>query len=376
MNPHRLSALDGLRGVAILLVLVHNLDVVPRGTGIAGRLLGFPLDVGWIGVQLFFVLSGFLITRGLLADQGSQTYFRSFFIRRALRIFPLYFATLFVLLVLWPAFGPLPPSLEAERQHQGWLWLFLSNWTGPLGIGGEGLPHFWSLAVEEQFYVLWPFVVFRRSPKHIVRICALIMAVSLVARTVSLLAGIQPEMIYDWTIYRMDALAMGSALAALGAMPDSNAWLRRHASRAPLAAGVCLIAGALLTHGFPRTTFTTQTIGYTLLALIFGLSVVALAFDSRVRNDWWLRPMQSAPLMSLGRYSYAMYIFHKPLHDLVGVPLLQRGWGNDLSVTVGLAYLAVASLASYGLAWLSYHAFEKHFLALKERFAPRVGAPT
>jgi peptidoglycan/LPS O-acetylase OafA/YrhL len=373
MTVRRLSALDGLRGVAILLVLAHNLDAVPRGTGVAARLLALPLDIGWIGVQLFFVLSGFLITRGLLAEQGSPTYFRSFFIRRTLRIFPLYFATLLVLLVLWPAFGSLPPGMESERQHQVWLWLFLSNWTETLGFNGGGLPHFWSLAVEEQFYLLWPFVVFRRSPRQIVRLCAFIMVASLVARTASLLAGIQPQAVYVWTVYRMDALAMGSALAALGAMPQASDWLRRHASRAPALAVACLVAGAVLTRAYPRTTFTTQTIGYTLLALVFGLAVVALVFDPRTRAAWWLRPMTSRPLMSIGRYSYAMYIFHKPLHDLIGLPLLQRGWGNEYGAGVGLAYLAIASAITYGLAWFSYHAFEKHFLGLKERLAPHVG---
>lgn len=376
MTTQRVTGLDGLRGLAILLVLGHNFDPESHGSGLLVRLITYPLDSGWTGVQLFFVLSGYLITCGLMAEQSSPDYYRSFFIRRTLRIFPLYFVTLFLLLIVLPLFMALPEALAHEKQHQIWLWLYLSNWTAPLGLGGEGLPHFWSLAVEEQFYLLWPFVIHRRRPVEVIWISFFVIVASLLARTGSLLAGLDPKIVYTWTIYRMDALAVGSLIAALMTMPDMKSRLSGRIGRGALVpAGVAAAMGVVATRGFPRLTFPTQTFGYTLLALVFGLLVMAVACARDSDNAWWLRALRSQSLGAFGKYSYAMYVIHKPLHDLVGMPALQRFLGSGrLGLAVSALYIAGATVVTLVAAIISYHLLERHFLALKERFGARWAA--
>lgn len=376
MTAQRVTALDGLRGLAILLVLGHNFDPESHGSSLLVRLLTYPLDAGWTGVQLFFVLSGYLITCGLMADQSSPHYYGSFFIRRTLRIFPLYFASLFLLLIVLPQFMALPEAMAHEKKHQIWLWLYLSNWTAPLGLGGEGLPHFWSLAVEEQFYLLWPFVVHRRSPVAVFWISVFVIVASLLARTGSLLAGLDPKIVYTWTIYRMDALAVGSLLAALLAMPEMKARLGGRFGRGALiAACIGAVIGAVATRGFPRLTFPTQTVGYTLLAVVFGLLVLAAVLARDNENVWWLRALRSRSLGAFGKYSYAMYVIHKPLHDLVGVPTLQQLVGSGrLGLAASAVYIIGATVVTLVAAFVCYHLLERHFLALKERFSVRLAA--
>src|SRR5262245_39580963 len=153
--PPHIPALDGLRGIAILLVIPHNADVFSNSAAWLwpAALLA---HAGWIGVQLFFVLSGFLITRNLLDSRAADNYFQSFYWRRVLRIFPLYYLTLIAGLVIAPRLFQFPSGALASLQNQAWLWTFLSNWTQPLGLEVSGFSHFWSLAIEEQFYLVWP----------------------------------------------------------------------------------------------------------------------------------------------------------------------------------------------------------------------------
>ncbi len=188
-----LPALDGLRALAVFVVVEHNISLVSGGEGLLLHQLESMLHRGWMGVQLFFVLSGFLITRILLETRRSPEYFRSFYSRRALRIFPLYYATLIFLFLLLPALGQTPSVLAEDMpfSRQVWLWAYLSNWTGPRGLGGGSPPvfHFWSLAVEEQFYLLWPLVVLFCTPKRLMQVCGGVVLASLLCRAAYLVAG-------------------------------------------------------------------------------------------------------------------------------------------------------------------------------------------
>ncbi|HZJ61945.1 MAG TPA: acyltransferase [Kofleriaceae bacterium] len=159
-------ALDGVRGLAILLVLAHNLSPFESTRRLIDLSAGLTFDFGWVGVQLFFVLSGYLISGILLDTRGAPGYYRAFFGRRVLRIFPLYYGVLFLCLVLLPVLGLAPDALLADRRHSVWLWTYLINWAEPLGAAIAVFPHFWSLAVEEQFYLVWPFVVSRTPPRR------------------------------------------------------------------------------------------------------------------------------------------------------------------------------------------------------------------
>ena len=162
-NPH-IPALDGIRGLAILLVLLCHFplygDMQP--TIFIDKLFYAMTRAGWCGVDLFFVLSGFLITGILYDAKGSRFFFRNFYMRRCLRIFPLYYGVLAVFFVIVPFVLPLGRNYELFLKDQAWYWSYLTN----IKIAIEGWPkfyalaHFWSLAVEEQFYFVWPFVVF------------------------------------------------------------------------------------------------------------------------------------------------------------------------------------------------------------------------
>jgi peptidoglycan/LPS O-acetylase OafA/YrhL len=371
--PH-LPSLDGVRGLAILLVLMHNLSVLEGSLGGLGRWLALVSDLGWIGVQLFFVLSGFLITRILLQTQSSDRYYRSFYARRVLRIFPLYFGSLVLFFVLWPIFHALPAGLEQSRALQWWYWLYLSNWSPEASGEGVALPHFWSLAVEEQFYFVWPFLVRRRSASQVLRLALWTAFFALVARAGLLAAGTSAESVYVLSPCRMDALALGAAAAALMQMPTYRLRLLQARAQLLWVAAAMFVGGVMLTQGlYARTAPLNQTLGYSVLSLVFMLVILAAAGGDSVaaegRRSQLAAVLRWPSLRAFGTYSYGIYIVHKPLHDLVTMPwMVKRGWSLVGSGAVGLAYLAVTTGLCLMVAMLLYHGFEMRFLALKRYF--------
>jgi peptidoglycan/LPS O-acetylase OafA/YrhL len=368
--PAHLPTLDGLRGLAIVLTLGHNFSLLKSPTGLPARLLEVGFDFGWAGVQLFFVLSGFLITGILLKTQDRPDYYRSFFGRRVLRIFPLYYAALFFFMVVLPALVTLPQVFYHDRANQIWFWLYLSNFTQPFGICGDSLPHLWSLAVEEQFYLIWPFLVHRRSGHKLLKLCLSLAVIGFVLRVGMVLWGVRPVAIYTFSISRLDALALGAAIAVLARLPGWLPWLMTMRRRMWIFAAVLTVAGLFITHGYPQLLPMGQSLGYTILAVVFALAVLAGACEDAdpAARPGLLSLLRSAPLRTLGKYSYGMYVFHKPLHDLVGKPGLKSlGLYLHDDIPVTLAYVAVGLVTTFLAAMVSYHLLEKHFLALKAR---------
>lgn len=371
MSARRSPALDGLRGVAILLVLGHNVTPLNDATSLFGRVSVLTLDVGWIGVQLFFVLSGFLITRSLLDAQASPTYYRDFFVRRALRIFPLYYGVLLLCFVVLPALGALPQAFHEEEWQERWMWLFLYNWTLPYGSAHSQLPHFWSLSVEEQFYLLWPFVLHRRTPRQILCVCLSTALVALLIRLGMRLAHLDPEAVYSFSVCRMDAMALGGLAAAMTRLPHT--WQKVLVGRRFLWPGAIglFVGGMLITHSaYARTELLSQVVGYSVLAVVFMLVVLAAVAVDELGRGAWLRAL---PLRTFGKYSYGIYVIHKPLHDLLGAHYLAaHSLKPTTSPLVGWCYVVVFSFVTLMLAMAIYHLFEIRFLALKTRFG---GAP-
>lgn len=167
MNETRreyLPALDGIRGLAIILVMLYHFSIPFQLSGhlnFIDGLVGTFLQVGWVGVDLFFALSGFLITGILYDTAGKANYLKNFFVRRFLRIFPLYYLMLFMLIIIIPNFIPsLASKTDQMVDNQVWFWSYLINWRISYLGTFEGIQggYMWSLALEEQFYLIWPFL--------------------------------------------------------------------------------------------------------------------------------------------------------------------------------------------------------------------------
>lgn len=381
-RPAHFPALDGLRGLAILLVIAHNVQMLDaHEMSIAVKATFLAYNVGWIGVQLFFVLSGFLITGILIDTLGQPHALRNFIARRALRIFPLYYAALLVIFVILPALNLQPAIYQAQAPYQVWLWTYLSNWTDPLGYGPKALPHFWSLAVEEQFYLFWPFLVMAAgSAPQVAKLSLGVAFIGMASRAAMISAGVDHEFIYSATISRVDALALGALVAAWWRMPGPRAWFEKHAREVALGVLLLAVLTAAWTHEFPRTSPRGMVIGFAVLAVTFAAMVAFAALrdtqqaaarvsGGKVRDTLWHRFLSTRPLRQIGKYSYGMYVIHKPLHDFFSVRVLKAlGAHTEGMILNATLHLAGVTLVSFVLAWLSYHLFEVHFLNLKRYF--------
>jgi peptidoglycan/LPS O-acetylase OafA/YrhL len=370
VSPY-IPALDGVRALAILLVIPHNVDVLNAPYPAVVFPLITWMHAGWIGVTLFFVLSGFLITGNLLDTSSAANYYGAFIGRRALRILPLYFAVLLAALVVVPlVVSPLPQDLLETRHNQIYLWTFVSNWTAPYGGTVNGFSHFWSLAVEEQFYLLWPFVVARCRPVALLWVCAVTVLAALLTRYALLAVHSPDDALYMFTPCRMDALALGAAAAALVRIPAARTRLAQMTPWIACAAVVVLLAETAYTRGFEMYGWRSQGAGYTLLSLGFALIMLLVALPTTGVLRGGMRLLAWAPLRLIGRYSYGMYVFHLPLHMYFGNLLLHRLVGN-VTTGVGLIYSLAIIVASFAVAAASYELFERYFLRLKGNLMPR-----
>jgi peptidoglycan/LPS O-acetylase OafA/YrhL len=344
-----IPALDGIRAVAALLVMfLHftTLDGVPAGirkVSLAGQ----------TGIDLFFVLSGFLITRILLSSRTSETYFKHFYIRRALRILPLYYAFLVIYFFIRPwLLGVAQPPFA----HQIWSWLFLEN--VPLTftqLTTEGPNHYWSLAVEEHFYLLWPVLVFFLSRQRLQKLLWIFIVLAPVVR---IILRWQDIGVYYFTLSRMDGLAFG-ALAACLYQKD------RVGSRALVLAGrtLMIVMLAILVPMFWRFSGShADWLQVGKLSFIPGFYFAVMLF---CLADPTAKPLRAAlsipPLRWLGKISYGLYVFH-PLAFLLVV---------RLPVTRSNLWLAFATFfsATILIAFISYEFFESRILRCKNKFS-------
>lgn len=392
--PVREPRLDGLRGLAIALVMLYHTTHFGLQRGPVAVALGVLPSVGWSGVDLFFVLSGFLITGILLRSKASSTYYRAFYARRVLRIFPLYYAVLALFLIAVPRielFSHFDFFWNPGAERQGfWYWIYLSNLK--LALAGawqnQMLDLTWSLAIEEHFYLLWPFVVHRCDERRLLAICAATIAGALALRIACVAAGAAPIVPYVLTPCRLDTLATGAAIAILAARPEARAvlarwarvvgpvafalfvscyaWIRLRGAAAPAARGI--EAATVQALGF-TTHPLMQTAGFTLLCAIYGaLLVHVLAAPAGSRFS---RVFESGALRRLGVYAYALYLLHLPAATAV-VQFLPPGRYPRHYLVVQLVFWVLSFGLAYGLARLSWEVLEAPLLRLKRFFPYRV----
>jgi peptidoglycan/LPS O-acetylase OafA/YrhL len=369
-----IAAVDGLRGLAILLVLLCHGRILASGNAF-DESLSAVLWGGWCGVDLFFVISGFLITGILYDARGSSRYYSSFYARRALRIFPLYYTFLFATLVVGPALFPEAYAASAlEPSHHKWFWLYLYNvWAACRGLGSDwnALSITWSLCIEEHFYLFWPIVVACCSRRVLTSVCVATVAASFALRVVMGLCGAPAIAVYFLTPARLDGLAMGALIAVLVRGPQGMAGARV-GIRSVIIALAAVLAGMLLLTGMMEAyQVYTRALGFTCLAVFFGgLLVQTLTAPT---GSGLTGLFESRFLQVLGKYSYALYLLHQPVNGWLKprVPFL-GDWKVMGSALPGqTVYYVLAIGTSLALAFLSWHLLEKHFLRLKSFFPYR-----
>jgi peptidoglycan/LPS O-acetylase OafA/YrhL len=345
-------ALDGVRGLAILGVLISHF--VPAladafGTSWARQLVGYAGPGSW-GVDLFFVLSGFLITGILLDTRGSPDYWRSFFGRRALRILPLYYVFLISLYLTNP------PAGEAWK-----FWLHLSNWRSDLGISSNVLTwHFWSLAIEEQFYFIWPIVVALLPVRWLGLTCLMTAAVSMTLRGAAAWSGAEVEALHRMTPLALDGLAIGSYLAwAVRYSPARGDRLSRLALPAFLASAMSFWMMERLGLSFASVMVVERVV-----ISVGGGALVLLAVNGPAVV---IRILSSRPLRALGQYCYGLYLLH-PLIIVKGIGparWLAHHAPGYLSYFAWTFELAAGLSAALVLAAVSWRVLESPCLSLK-----------
>lgn len=367
-------ALDGVRGIAVLIVIVHN------SAWIAGesqqfflKLVGAITSTGWIGVQIFFALSGFLITGILLDTKDHPRYLRSFYLRRTLRIFPVYYTMLALVFFVGPHIVHSSEWIVSVRRNQWSYWVYLQNWITPFHGVIRGLSHLWSLAVEEQFYLFWPLVVLLATRRGLVKLCFVVIVGTPFIRLGLRMFQFPPVTAYEFTIARWDALAAGALVAVFLQDETGRRLLADWQGRVALLAGLALGVLVAVQHGLQYDDFGTEVIGQSLVALL-SVSLVAYAVASRPQAPPQLREFLSRPgLRAIGKYSYAMYLFHLPILELLQ-PHFEawvRGADTPLRVVRLGVYILTVLVLTFLAALVSWRLIEKPFLDLKDKIAPR-----
>jgi peptidoglycan/LPS O-acetylase OafA/YrhL len=358
--------LDGVRGIAILMVVVYHafLFVPNPPTGWSATLASF----GLTGVDLFFTLSGFLITGILLKAKGRSGYFRDFYAKRALRIWPLYYLLLFASYGLVPRLLSLhshrPPSDVLEGRSLAVYVLLLQNLWYRDAFGPILLASTWSLAVEEHFYVVWPWLVSAFSRKNLVFILAAVLALSPLARLWAGLRGLNGHAIYYMTCFRLDGLSLGALLALYCESAFFSLNRTKRMAIGALAIGTPPSLWLLLGH--------SQAFGplQNSMVALASAGTVALAVWCCRADSLLGVPLRARWLRYVGKVSYCLYLIHQPFYCYAlngGLARRFFGVGHGGAVCA----MIFGFLASLGIAGLSWSLFESRILKLKGRLEPR-----
>ena len=376
----RIAVLDGVRGVAILLTLMFHSFDPSLSLAIFGER----------GVDLFFVLSGFLITGILIKTRDEPNYFRNFIARRAVRILPLYYLFIVLMLFVLPhVLDVLPSSVDIPKQFLAlqkgpdglWtVWVYLQNFV--LGRGPKSLPglgHLWSLAVEEQFYLFWPVIMWFLPARHRKPVFVWGILATMVLRTTLLWTGVQG--LYgarEYTFNRLDTLLLG----ALGALYVRDPAVRRQLEPVIRIVTRWYVVLPILFIGilpnaklkrlpddfFGRIAYGP---GLTIISLMF-LGYVLRAVDGTL-GPWTKRFTEWRFNLVLGKYSYSIYLFHFAIATVLQ-PKLDFGTGfqpTGNSIVDSFVAFGLTTAASLVIARITWVLWEQPWLRLKRRFSYR-----
>lgn len=352
--PAQIPELEGVRGLAILLVLICH-----AAMWLPGSTLRSVLIEGRVGVDLFFVLSGFLITGILLDTKGDRHALRNFYIRRGLRIWPLYFS---FLLVAFIALRKMMPSGLAP-----WVYvLFAQNFvywanTGPV------LDPTWSLAVEEQFYLVWPWVALRVRRETVLKVCCTVFALAPLIRLAFRIGGASDSCIYANTLCRPDGIAIGGMLAAWVRSEGFEIEQLRRFSRFALPLGV---TGTGTCYALGSKVVFAADICHSFIALAFG-GLLAWSLSRLGEPTLVTSLLRGFTLTRLGRISFALYLLNLPIYTLVHGHFADRFFLRIPGPASEIFRMIAATAIMLMAAAMSWQFFESRVLRLKSRLAPR-----
>lgn len=358
-KDHRSTPLDGIRGLAILLVLVyHSFGDVRSGSPLTAAIVSLA-DSCWVGVDLFFVLSGYLITGILLKTRGQPGYFRTFYMRRFLRIFPPYYAFLGMLLVA----ALCKPVLRGQIPF-AWLVTYCVNFEVAFrGWPWHPIQHLWSLSVEEQFYLVWPAFLALLPRRKTITVIGLAIAGVIILRQVTDYWTMRSD--YDVATYALlhiDGLMLGAMVAAYHREKPVSNGMRRAGLFTLTVTGIVLAASCVRGKTVDwRDWHGAACLNYSLVAIAAAALIVVSVYSSG--GAWINRGLSVRPLVKLGKYSYALYIFHYPLDFIFrrfGLHSISFGWA--------LPYAAMLTGSSLAVAWLSWRVIEEPCIRLKDRY--------
>jgi len=357
--PH-FPELDGLRGLAALVVVFHHITLLPgltpsNPTQDHLRSLG---NAGKIGVDIFFVLSGFLITSILLRERDSQSFYKDFYWKRVLRVLPLY-VVLLVLLVIFVK-GSWPYVVLST--------FFLANFASVLHID-LGTP-FWSLAVEEQFYALWPTVLRHRSNQQVARFALRLALGSFLLRV---LFGIMGHYNFYLTFLHCDGLALGAFLACRFAQSEQKAgvpFLENRIFIGTLVGGLAMYCGSVSLTASPAINPISANLGLTGFTLIaFGLVGVSIGNTNSPATAF----LRSKTLRFFGLISYALYMIHWFVEEVYDRYFYQKQLQGNSNYCARAAIILTVSI---GLSIASRYLIELPALKLRKRVLSSPSPPS
>jgi peptidoglycan/LPS O-acetylase OafA/YrhL len=353
-------------------VVFHNLyPYGSAGHGVVASTIRLIANMGWVGVQWFFVLSGFLITGILMRLKDVKGGLKNFYLRRILRIFPVYYLTLATFIFALPIFGYVLPQTTTLIALQAWYWFYLNNWI-PLFVKHDpGFPHLWSLAVEEQFYFIWPWLVLYLTQRWIVAVCIFCVISAPIIRYlfVQMDEHNANDLAYVLTIVRWDALAIGALFAFAIENYHYKKLIEIAGSTFTIGILVLFLVIVIANRSFAPAGQGFLALNQTVAAL---LGVVLLneclngvnLFKGRL-DAFFLLPF----MRLLGKYSYAIYVFHLIIHFMLSpyVENFKINNSNFNSEIIDFSALALNVIAAFILASISWRLIERPLLVVKHR---------
>jgi len=352
-------ALDGLRGVACIMVVSYHLFPT----------LHHYLFFGWMSMDIFFVLSGFLITDILMKTIGEPRYLRHFYARRLLRVFPLYYLALIIFLLVLPQVKGLVTSFDYFVDNQLYYWIFLQNWLlilHPPAAGQSVLNHLWSMAVEEQFYLLWPIIVaWVARPKRLLLLLIILLVCFSAFRFVLWMQQVEQLSYFSFfTFTRFDGILIGSMVGVLQKI-DSR-FIGRNTAVIVLSFAAFNFIFYFINLRFNDSFPYLGLLGFSTFSMLFGLLIYDIV---NKQTPLLTKAFDIGVLKWLGRTSYGTYIFHWPVYLIFGPPLTSFFRSRFSTLPAELISSGLLALLSFFIGYLSFVLYEQHFLRLKKYFA-------